>query len=796
MYRFKEDLYENEERYRPSTLHTSAAHYFKFEHGGMLVYDSKAIRMQGKFTEQGIKHTPDQLKTLPSSIKKELESANIDGNINVEANYYVMMKEYTPAPSFPYDYILEIPNDSITLRFNSKFESGNLYKAVKLSDYEYQLYIHNDIGTYNQNHWYYFSVTNPRKTSITFKIVNIRKKDILYLSGMQPAVFSTKLSQETGTKWHRDGQSIGYTENIPSSSSNFTGRQKYYTLTFTYTFKYEDDEVFFAYAIPYTYSDLNKYLDILRTNYTDICKVYPLCNSIAGNVCYMMTITENVSEYFKVDKGRKKKDDKFGRRKGIVLMARVHSGETVSSYMMAGAIDYLVSSAAKGLRKGYVFNIVPMLNPDGVRYGNYRVSLLGVDLNRRWDSPHKVLHPTIYHAKKMIEDFKTRHQLMMVCDMHGHTKKKNVFIYGCSTNSAESADKQKNLLARVIPHHLSKKNSLFSFSDSHFRMEKSKESTARIVLFKEFDIIHSYTMEASFFGPSKAEYFNRAYDGDMHMSPEDLTTLGRDLCRCCSLFNSHRVYSKRVRQTNSFLRSQCLKTVHPRDETGKVAELDEGIVLEGASEELEDLGVIVKETVCDELDVVDVGADPESSGSDSEPSDTETKKQKSYKKVQKHSSTPVKIESMPSSRIPTSVKPLIVKKPQILEPDWTLRRAVRSPNTLVKPQETIPAQNFSFPLQTRFNQFSLDIKLKSEIPELETKKKTPKISKPEKKIPVIQTKTKNAELYLPALLNINLPDTQNSFKSVTKRKRRNEIFLDIPPREVFHIGLGGFNGSF
>lgn len=34
-----------------------------------------------------------------------------------------------------------------------------------------------------------------------------------------------------------------------------------------------------------------------------------------------------------------------------------------------------------------------MLNPDGVIHGNYRTSLIGVDLNRRWDKPDKNLHP-------------------------------------------------------------------------------------------------------------------------------------------------------------------------------------------------------------------------------------------------------------------------------------------------------------------------------------------------------------------------------------------------------------------
>ena len=44
-----------------------------------------------------------------------------------------------------------------------------------------------------------------------------------------------------------------------------------------------------------------------------------------------------------------------------------------------------------------------MLNPDGVICGNYRSSLAGSDLNRRWKRESKTLHPTIWHAKRLIK---------------------------------------------------------------------------------------------------------------------------------------------------------------------------------------------------------------------------------------------------------------------------------------------------------------------------------------------------------------------------------------------------------
>ncbi len=58
----------------------------------------------------------------------------------------------------------------------------------------------------------------------------------------------------------------------------------------------------------------------------------------------------------------------------MVITARVHPGETVSSYVMKGVLDFLLNDTyeAKVLRNKFIFKIIPMLNPDGVIHGNYR----------------------------------------------------------------------------------------------------------------------------------------------------------------------------------------------------------------------------------------------------------------------------------------------------------------------------------------------------------------------------------------------------------------------------------------
>lgn len=101
---------------------------------------------------------------------------------------------------------------------------------------------------------------------------------------------------------------------------------------------------------------------------------------MAGIDCEVLTVTEKAD--FEVMK----------KKRAVVISARVHPGETVGSWMMRGVLFFITdpqNEEAKILREKFVFKIIPMLNPDGVINGNYRCSLAGCDLNRRWKVPHR-----------------------------------------------------------------------------------------------------------------------------------------------------------------------------------------------------------------------------------------------------------------------------------------------------------------------------------------------------------------------------------------------------------------------
>ena len=148
-----------------------------------------------------------------------------------------------------------------------------------------------------------------------------------------------------------------------------------YTLSFKFSLKHDKDDVYVAMCYPYTFTDQLAFLDRLTSpsESTNIIRRTSLCKTLAGNNLEMLIITNFMSS-----------QDAIAKRKCIILSGRVHPGESNSSYVMEGLLQYLVSEEepARVLRERFVFKIVPMLNPDGVIIGNYRCSLSCHDLNR------------------------------------------------------------------------------------------------------------------------------------------------------------------------------------------------------------------------------------------------------------------------------------------------------------------------------------------------------------------------------------------------------------------------------
>jgi cytosolic carboxypeptidase protein 5 len=102
----------------------------------------------------------------------------------------------------------------------------------------------------------------------------------------------------------------------------------------------------------------------------------------------------------------------------------------------------LKNEQAKCLRNNFVFKIIPMLNPDGVSRGYYRLDTKGFNLNRFYLNPSRQEHPTIHATKALVTQHATVYKdLMMFVDFHAHASKKSGFMFGnCLQNKEAQAD--------------------------------------------------------------------------------------------------------------------------------------------------------------------------------------------------------------------------------------------------------------------------------------------------------------------------------------------------------------------
>ena len=444
-------------------------------------------------------------------------------------------------------------SSSDIINFESNFECGNLQLAYLISSSKeikeesfffnsfsnneidtYQLFLQNDTNTTGYSQWFFFRVMNGKKNQkINMNIMNFQRKTTKYSNGIKLWYYSKKKNEEKKIGWHHTNENVEYNQNFLYRFINGK-RQYYYTLSFDYTFEYDDDEIYFANSIPFTYSDIIKDLNEYTKKENDKYFYYErkrLCSTIAGNDIDYFNINNNMDIInFEANNNKKK---------GIVLFTRQHPGETVGSWTLKGAIELLMgdSEEAKYLRDNFIIKIIPMINVDGVVCGNSRTSLAGCDLNRRWINPNEYLHPEIFYLKELIYNFANKIKIEYIIDFHGHFGAFNSFFY--ANNNKEDVS-----CCRKFPFICGKISKIIQLKKSIFKMPKFKKGTGRINLYNELNIENIVTLETSYFGCNEGEYINKYFNVDL------LKEIGRDICNGILLSHYNSNPEKEINEIN------------------------------------------------------------------------------------------------------------------------------------------------------------------------------------------------------------------------------------------------------
>ena len=429
----------------------------------------------------------------------------------------------------------EKDKNSINLNINENNDGGALNNSLNFNNTitinnnndeidKYELFLHNDTNTSGYTQWFFFRVSNVKKgKTLNLNIMNFLRKTTKYSNGIKIWVYSRKNSEINKIGWHHTTEEVKYYKNF-LYKLNKGKKDYYYTLSFNYTFQFDNDEVFFANCIPFTYTDLNRDLNFYTKNENDKYIFFnrkKLCSTIIGNEVEYFSINNTFIKY-------PFSSTNIENKKGVVLFGRQHPSETVGSWTIKGAMDFLLgdSDEANYLRDNFVFKIVPMINVDGVICGNTRTSLSGCDLNRRWSNPNIILHPEIFYTKEMIMNFSEKYKIECIVDFHGHFGAFNSFFYGNY--------KEDNLvMGKYFPFSCAKKSKVIQFEKSKFKMPKYKRGTGRINLFNELNVENVVTLETSYFGCNSGRYENK------YFTSETLQEIGRDICYGILLFHYH-----------------------------------------------------------------------------------------------------------------------------------------------------------------------------------------------------------------------------------------------------------------
>ena len=219
----------------------------------------------------------------------------------------------------------------------------------------------------------------------------------------------------------------------------------------------------------------------------------------------MLTITEPVNpdedleDY--INKDGSGRDRKTIKKRVVLVMARQQPGESPSSLIVQGLIDFLVSKhkIAAQLREKLIFKIIPMMNPDGVFLGNSKGSLFGADLNRVWDKSTIFLQPTVQAVKDIITSLaaSTEQPLDFVLDIHASNSLLGFYVVG---NSYDSVFRNERHI--VFPKMLAQNCKDFSSTNTMYNKDTEKLGTARLHLpsIIENENTNVYSLEMSMLG--------------------------------------------------------------------------------------------------------------------------------------------------------------------------------------------------------------------------------------------------------------------------------------------------------
>ncbi|CAD8107476.1 unnamed protein product [Paramecium sonneborni] len=308
------------------------------------------------------------------------------------------------------------------INFWSNYDSGNLFKVEQVETNTFNLSISEDCqgrippvqSNKGTRQWFNFKVVTASDFQANFVIVNIATRFKKIWSADSDIYF------KINKIWNR----------YPAVYQGFQVK---------FSFEFQANQIVqFAYMPPWSYKKNQKYLDFYSSQlHPDIYfRRETIAHSLEGRNIELITITKNgpseqqpyyCTEYLFPEKQFNEPLKKF-KKQYILISCRIHAGEVPSSFILKGILESLKNQneSAEYLLQNYVFLIIPMLNPDGVYRGHYRLDSLGYDQNRVYN---RIVKFPKFNGPLAVLEICKNYNVAFYIDLHAHSVLTNSFIY-------------------------------------------------------------------------------------------------------------------------------------------------------------------------------------------------------------------------------------------------------------------------------------------------------------------------------------------------------------------------------
>jgi hypothetical protein len=258
--------------------------------------------------------------------------------------------------------------------FDSDYDNGSLQDVIESGENIFNCTIYTDQGeSGSSKYWFRFKMTGVAGRIITLNIDHSQNP--------LPVI------RVNDGGWRR----MTDTE-APSSSQ------------LVLFFAANEDHAEVAFFFPSGYDETYRQVgDLVRR--CDMASTESIGLSYMGRSMWMATITDShVTDTYK---------------HRIWIHSRAHAGEATGTHVMLGLLNLVTSNSPAGryMRRHFIFNIVPLLNVDGVYLGHTRWDSQGIDPERQWGNPSRI--PETANLRAKVDEFMDgTHPIEVALNLH------------------------------------------------------------------------------------------------------------------------------------------------------------------------------------------------------------------------------------------------------------------------------------------------------------------------------------------------------------------------------------------